>query len=424
MPFKNILSSISPISEFKIPCSTISFLDNGIKVHSLQDNEASIVKIDFIFEAGTWYQECLLQSLLANSLLLSGTSSFSEKEIAEKLDFYGAWVQLSNSYRSASFSLFALPKFLKETLTVVESTLKHSEIPESAFFRLLEKQKQSFLLSKKKVKVQANKLLNKNLWGENNPYGWCLEIADFEKITVGLVRDFYHRFYTSDNCQIVVTGNVTDEILSQLNSFFGGKDWGGKEILPEPKYAFEKSEQKEIFQSQKDAVQSAVCLGCETIPQTHQDYDLLRFVIFVLGGYFGSRLSSVIREEKGFTYGITARCRTTKDISSIVISTETATQYVKPLIDEVFVQIRRLQQELMSEEELQMAKNYALGEIARSSDGLFQLSELYISLMFNQGEVGALQHFIETIQTITAEEIQFIANRYLNVDDFICVVVG
>ena len=191
-----------------------------------------------------------------------------------------------------------------------------------------------------------------------------------------------------------------------------------------PKYAFEKSEQKEIFQSQKDAVQSAVCLGCEMIPQTHQDYDLLRFVIFVLGGYFGSRLSSVIREEKGFTYGITARCRTTKDISSIVISTETATQYVKPLIDEVFVQIRRLQQELMSEEELQMAKNYALGEIARSSDGLFQLSELYISLMFNQGEVGALQHFIETIQTITAEEIQFIANRYLNVDDFICVVVG
>ena len=82
MPFKNILSSISPISEFKIPCSTISFLDNGIKVHSLQDNEASIVKIDFIFEAGTWYQECLLQSLLANSLLLSGTSSFSEKEIS------------------------------------------------------------------------------------------------------------------------------------------------------------------------------------------------------------------------------------------------------------------------------------------------------------------------------------------------------
>ena len=90
------------------------------------------------------------------------------------------------------------------------------------------------------MKVQANKLLYIIFFGENNPYGWCLEIADFEKITAGLVRDFYHRFYTSDNCQIVVTGNVTDEILSQLNSFFGGKDWGGKEILPEPKYAFEK----------------------------------------------------------------------------------------------------------------------------------------------------------------------------------------
>lgn len=112
-------------------------------------------------------------------------------------------------------------------------------------------------------------------------------------------------------------------------------------------------------------------MGYTTITREHPDYLKLRVLMTVFGGYFGSRLMSNIREEKGYTYGISAGIMFYPDSGLLIVSTETDNEYVEPLIQEVYHEIDRLHQEVVPVEELSMVRNYMLGEMCRSYESAF-----------------------------------------------------
>lgn len=125
-------------------------------------------------------------------------------------------------------------------------------------------------------------------------------------------------------------------------------------------------------------MQSAVRMGMLTLEHKHPDFLKTRVLVTLLGGYFGSRLMSNIREEKGYTYNISAYTVPYPGCGMLVISAETANETVEPLIQEVYHEIDRLQNELVAEEELTMVKNYMLGEMCRSYESAFSLADAWI----------------------------------------------
>ena len=160
------------------------------------------------------------------------------------------------------------------------------------------------------------------------------------------------------------------------------------------------------------------------ISRTHPDYMKLRILNTVLGGYFGSRLMLNIREDKGFTYGISSSVIGLKEDAYLSVSTQTGTEYVRPLIEEVFNEIERLRKEKVPEEELKMVKSYLSGELARIFDGPFSICDAYISLIANQLDFEYYDRQFMTVQSITAEELQEVACKYFVRDKFYTSVAG
>lgn len=122
-------------------------------------------------------------------------------------------------------------------------------------------------------------------------------------------------------------------------------------------------------------------MGCTTITRQNPDYLKLRVLMTLFGGYFGSRLMSNIREEKGYTYGISAGIMFYPDSGLLGISTETDNEYVEPLIQEVYNEIDKLHREPVPMEELTMVRNYMLGEMCRSYESPFSLADAWILLL-------------------------------------------
>ena len=337
-------------------------LPNGVALNVLNAGDNEVVRIDILMAGGRWHQSQPLQALFTNRMLREGTHRYTAAQIAERLDYYGAWLDLSSASEHAFVTLYSLNKYLPQTLDVLESLLKEPLFPDDELATVVENNVQQFKVNMQKVDFLAHRGLMENLYGVGHPSGRMVGEADYRRITSDVLRDFYNRHYHAANCSIYVAGKVTDDCLRRLETCFGTGHFGAS-VRQTERVHFEPTpvDVRRVFVERPDAMQSAVRMGMLTIPCHHPDYQKLRVLVTVFGGYFGSRLMSNIREEKGYTYGISAGLVSCPGSSVLFISSETANEYVEPLIDEVYREMDRLCHEPVGDEELSMVKNYMLG---------------------------------------------------------------
>ncbi|MBO5819074.1 MAG: insulinase family protein, partial [Bacteroidales bacterium] len=150
----------------------------------------------------------------------------------------------------------------------------------------------------------------------------------------------------------------------------------------------------------------------------------LKVLNTLLGGYYGSRLMTSIREEKAYTYGIFSSHTVYRNASYIDIETQTDIRFVKPLIAAVYEEIERLQNEKVSEKELSILRQYLSGEFARMMDGPFTLSDLYISTASVGMPLSSLETQMQAMKEVSADDLQTLAQRYLRKASAYEVCVG
>jgi predicted Zn-dependent peptidase len=150
----------------------------------------------------------------------------------------------------------------------------------------------------------------------------------------------------------------------------------------------------------------------------------MKVVSTVLGGYFGSRLMTNIREDKGYTYGIGANLNSLKYGGMFIIASEVGVDVRAKAMDEIFKEIDILRNDLVDETELNLVKNYMLGSFLRHADGPFALSELVKSVVDYDLDMDYFVRYQETIKNITAKEIRELAVKYLDPASMITLVVG
>ena len=400
-------------------------LNNGIPLNVLNIGTEDVVRLDILIGAGQWHQTQSLQAMFTNRMLREGTSSMSSQQIAETLDYYGAMMELSSSVNCGFITLYSLNKYFPQTVAVVADILQHPTFPEKEMKIVLEMNKQRFLVNSSRVEMKGRKALNRSLFGLAHPLGRYAEAEDYDRITVDKLEEFYRQYYHSGNCSIYVSGKVTSEIIHCIENALGNHAWGEiKEVFPIQSIAPQPTTDKRVFVESSDALQSSIKLGGFVMDRLHPDFLKTRVMTTLLGGYFGSRLMSNIREDKGYTYGIGAGIVTYPDTSVLVVSTEAANEYVEAIIEETYKEMDKLQQDLVPQAELDMVKNYMLGDWCRSYEGPFSMSDAWIYI-----ETGGLddQFFyrsIDAIQTITREEIRSLAQKYLCKEKLIEVVAG
>lgn len=420
---RTIQPAVNTIDHIDVVKAEKRLLGNGIPVHFINAGTQEVVKIDFIFEAGTWFQTKNLVASSCNSMLEEGSENYPAGEIAEKFDFYGAYLQLSIDQNQGFVNVITLSKHLPAILEVTEDLIKRSVFPDHELDVLIAKNKQKWLLENEKVRTLCQKKFTRVMFGDNHPYTINNRLEDFDRIRREELVQFYKSYYHSGNCQILVAGKVDEDVLNLLNIYFGGDDWQQNQA-DFPEYTIHSDVKKRHHVEKANGIQSAIRIGKFWVPKMHPDFHGLSILVTILGGYFGSRLMANIREEKGYTYGIGSFILTLKQASYLIISSEVGNEYVEPTLTEIALEMRRLQTEPVSENELLTVKNYLLGEFLRDFDGPFALAGSFKAINDFGLDYSFYDEYLQVLRNITSAEIMKLAQQYLNPDECYTVVAG
>ncbi len=416
---------VRPPGDFLILRPERRRMRNGIPLNIIATGTEDVVRFDLLIGSGQQDQEQPLQAMFTNRMLREGTKVFSSTRIAERLDYYGAWLELSSSINYGFVTLYSLNKYFEYTLALVANLVKEPVFPAKELSVVTDTYKQQFLVNSARVETVARRRLNQALFGAHHPFGRYAQVEDYNQITPDVLRSFYEMHYHSGNSSVYVSGKVTPEILRCIERELGDASWGHvskkKETeipLPIP------SHEKHLFVERADALQSSLKMGCFVMDRLHPDFLKARILVTLFGGYFGSRLMSNIREEKGYTYGIEASIVPYPRVSILTISTEADNAYIPSLITEVRKEMDRLCEEPVPPEELEMVQNYLLGDWCRAHESPFSLSDAWIYIETAGLDDGFFARSIEAIRSVTTDELRKLAQTYFCKENLIEVVVG
>lgn len=399
-------------SETKVP--------NGVNIYSVNTGTQDVLRISVVFRAGVKYQNKPFVASSLLNMLSEGTRKYSSEQISERLDFYGLYYDVSLDRDYSVVTICCLKRFFKEALDILEEALLFPSFPEEELNIYKAKRKQALLVEREKVDFRARELFAQALYGKGHPYGFYSEADCYDLLNTEDIKSFYKSFYCKENVFCVVSGKIEEgelDIISEL-----------MQKLP----SYKKAEYKlpmihtdSLVEIKKEgALQSAIRIGKVLFPRNHPDFIGMQVVAMVLGGYFGSRLVSNLREDKGYTYGAFAGMINMEDSGYLAISTEVAAEYTRNAVDEIYKEIKRLSEELVPEEELNMVKSVMMGEIMRILDGPFGIADVSIENVENGKDNRYVEKMVDEINNMVPERIQELSRKYLDKEDFVTVIVG
>lgn len=399
-------------------------LSNGILVNLVSCGTQEVMRIELGFKAGSWYQPAKSVATATNMLIPNGTSKHTADQIAEYFEFYGSHVETNTEKDHAYITLYTLNKYYKNTLPMLAEVLMDAIFPDEEVVIYRKTKKQALSVNLQKVKYLARINFNEQIFGKGHPYGMRLHFEDIDRLEAELLREFHRKFYRSENCFIFVSGLLPPGFEKEMEFYFGQLP-GNREPSPSPPaYSIESSLEQKQFVSLPNNTQSALRIGKATINRTHPDYQGLSVLNTMLGGYFGSRLMKNLREDKGFTYGISSALLSLQQSGMLVIASEVGASKRERAVKEIYKEIRKLKQEPVPDEELDLVRNYMLGALMRGLDGPFAVAErLRGAYEYGQGK-DYFYAYAQTIRLITSSRLLELANQYLDEKSLFETVAG
>ncbi len=396
--------------------------NNDCKLYWFNSGEQELVRIEWIFNNLRFDIEKPLLNVAVNTMLNDGTNSLSASQIADAVDYYGAFLQVDYGFDHSQVTLYCLNKHLQNTLPVIKDILVNSVFPEKELHTFIRNQQQKLQVSLQKNDFIARRAFNRSVFG-NTMYGLSAEANDYDTIKRDDLLLHYQQMYQPNNCTILVAGKADDDIIKLITQSFG-KDWNnnGKADISQPE-AVANAEEFHLIEK-PDALQSAIRIGIPTINRMHPDFPALQVVNTILGGYFGSRLMANIREEKGYTYGIGSAMASMKYAGALFIATEVGADVTRATMQEIEKELHILKTELISHEELGLVKNYMLGALLGSLENVFSHADKFKNVYFSDLDYEYYDRYTQVVRTITDKEILDIANKYLDFNKFHKVIVG
>jgi zinc protease len=397
-------------------------LDNDANLFWFNSGEQELVRIELVFNNLRFDAKKPLLNVAVNTMLNDGTHNLTGAQIADKIDYYGAFLQVDYGFDHSQVTLYCLNKHLKNTLPVVKDIITDSIFPEKELATFIRNQQQKLQVSLQKNDFVARRAFNKAVFG-NTMYGLSPDVADYAKIQRADLLEHFKQMYQPGNCTIVVAGKIDDDILKLITNAFG-KNWTNTSQPDTSQPNFTPSGELYHYIEKPGAIQSAIRLGSATINRIHPDFPALQVVNTILGGYFGSRLMANIREDKGYTYGIGSGMSSMLHSGAMFIATEVGADVTGAAMKEIEKEINILKTELIGDEELLLVKNYMLGSLLGSLENVLSHADKFKNVYFSGLDFEYYDRYTEVIRSISPQDVLNLANQYLNFEQFYKVIVG
>lgn len=398
-------------------------LDNGVEVYAVNAGAEEVMQIEWVFSAGNWYEEQNGIAVATNHLLKNGTHGRSAFEISEYIDFFGAYLNRNCYNETATITLHTLSKHLRELLPIVQELITDSIFPEQELDIFRQNMKQRLEVNLKKCDFVANRLIDEYLFGFDHPYGRYSTEASYNGLTKEKIEEYHRSYYLNGHLVIFVAGVLPQDIYQQLNASFG-KLPVRQENFPAIDHPLHKAATlKQRVTNDPNGVQGAIRMARPFVTRRHPDYAPMQVLNALFGGFFGSRLMSNIREDKGYTYGIHSFLQNHMSQGALMVSTEAGRDVCEDTIREVYHEMKVLRNEMVSADELLLVKNYLIGSVLGDLDGPFHIIGRWKNIILNQLPEDHFYRSIDAIKKVTPERLQELANIYLDPADFYELVV-
>ena len=420
--YRTVVPKIKLPVEFNVqlpPCKRFT-LTNGVEVFAIDMGGEDTLMLNWVFYAGNWYEARKMSASATNYLLKNGTSRLTAFGVNEHFEYYGSYLNRTCYNETAELTLHCLNKHVNELIPVVAEIITDSVFPEEELLIYKQNSQQRLKVSLQKCEFVAGQLIDAYLFGDDHPYGKYSKLEDYEALQREEIQGFYKEYYQNGRCVIFAAGKLPPDLPEQLEQYFGklplrahtSKD---KIVTHAVTPATEK---KQHITIDPQGVQTAIRIARPFPNRHHSDFQKAMVLNNVYGGFFGSRLMANIREEKGYTYGIYSYLMNHVDRSGWMISTEAGRDVTEATVQEIYKEMDRIREQLIDDDELMVTRNYMIGTILGDLDGPFQVAARWKNLILNDLDEAYFHQGIETIKTVTAKELQDVADKYLRAEEF------
>ena len=409
-------------SEFALLAPQQFKLSNGSPVFFFRTPGIEAVKLEVIGESSRSILPNLhaLTPSFTLQMLQEGTTNANAQQLAEFFDYHGAEVYPTLNYTQEGLNLLCIKKHLNALLPTFISLFTEAIFPEENLEKRKSQRKLSLKLEQEKPSSRAGQLFKKGLFGSEHPYGQEITEAHISEITPELLHSYYQTYLWKD-CSLFISGDLSlqelDSLLTQLEQL-PLRQGAQKQVLPSPSPTWELLEVKE------GAVQSSIRLGAWAIPKNHPDYPVLAVFNTLLGGYFGSRLVKNIREDKGHTYGIHSTLVELDQYAYWMIAADVKKANQEEVFAEIDKEIKRLRTVLADSEEIEILRNYLVGQLFSKFSSPFDLIEQFKAVYYAGLDFSFYENRFNYLKKFTSSDLQEIGVRYFSSEDRVKIRVG
>jgi len=405
--------------KFILPKPEIVNFDNECRFFFLNAGEQPVIKLEFIFSAGSWFESIPGVAYFTGKMLLEGTSSWTSKLIAEKLDELGAFVEIYPGMDYINLSIHIPSRHFASIESILADILFNPTFPESELDLMKQIQIQQIRVNEQKNSFVASRVFRSKLYGDRL-YGQVMTEKTIDQISTAALHKHYSDLMDG-KFDIFLTGKFDKTIPQRICNLVTDH----LKLKPhQPVETIQSQEQFNEHREKTDSLQSSIFMGKRTINKQDERFPSLLLLNEVFGGYFGSRLMQNIREDKGYTYSIYSHLATLKNDAYFIIKTEVKKDKRESTLEEINHEIETLKNIIIAKDELRQAKNYLKGSILNSLTSPFAITEKLKNIFLYDLDVQFYDRLFDAIDTCDATELNHVANNLLFNEQLNSVVVG
>ncbi len=409
---------------FALPPAQTYTLPNGLGVTLVPYGTVPKVTVRLTVDAGN-VDEMPQQVWLADltgQLMKEGTTTRSAEAIAESLAKMGGSLSVGVGGDVTTVSTDVLSEFAADALAVVADVVRHPALPASELPRLKADLARNLSLARSQPQSLAQEQFAKVLYGDH-PYGRLFPTeAMLERYTHADVTAFHASQFGAGRAHLYVVGRF-DEAAARRAIRSAFAEWPRGTAPRRAAASPTRARSLHVIDRPK-APQSTLFIGLPVVDPGHPDYIALRVTNALLGGSFASRITSNIREQKGYTYSPNSQLVTHPKIAHWVEVADVTTAVTGASIKEILFEVERLRKEAPGADELDGIKNYLAGVfvLQNSSRGGI-VGQLEFTRQHGLG-ADYLRTVVQTIRAVTPDDVRRIAETYLDPTKMTLVVVG
>src|SRR5690554_1088841 len=410
--------------DFNIPKKEVITLDNGLTLVMVPYGSIPKATIMVSIKSGNIHEtedEVWLASLMGK-LLEEGSTSRTNAEIANEMAAMGGDLNLWVGMHTTSLNASVLYEFAPNALKVMADVLQNPAWPEGELSRLKNDMKRDLSVALTSPQSQAYSEFAREIYPDH-AYGRIFPSPEqIDGYSIAQIKDFYDANYGAKRTTIYISGNFNKkEVVNAFRENFASWNEGPESFYPQ---AAPVTERKVKIIDRPGAPQSTIYFGLPTIDQSHPDHIAMDVTNSLLGGSFASRITSNIREDKGYTYSPGSVLSSNYRTGLWYEVADVTTEFTGASLEEIIKEIELLQNEPPSQQELDGIINYSSGLFVLQNSSPSGIISQLSNLNLHDLDESYLNNKVANMHKVTPELVQEMTKKYIRVEDMSIIIVG